>query len=272
MPYIPLIARVDALPPLPESVLRLESLFAEGDPDIDKIVKIIESDPLLTTDILSKVNAPYYGFSRTIVDILQAVTLFGAPQIRAIVLGVSLQRDFEIDLSPYNITTSEFSTISIMQSEFIFQWYMGVDIDMARSLTPIAFLMEIGKVLIAKDVIESEKKEEFLADIQEYDDISYVENLYAMMTTAQINALIFQQLNLHENFYKSMQYIDGENEVPDNFKDMVSALQVVRTAINVEYQLTDESLESATELLKEMGYETHSFMRVAKRIKQKYLE
>ena len=103
MSYIPLIARVDSLPPLPESVLQIETLFAQEDPDIDALVELITLDPSLTADILSKVNAPYYGFSKSIVSILQAVTLFGSSQIRSIVLSSSIQRSFDVDLFPYGI-------------------------------------------------------------------------------------------------------------------------------------------------------------------------
>ena len=42
MSYIPIIARIDSLPPLPESIVQIESLFSQGDPDIDQLVKIIE--------------------------------------------------------------------------------------------------------------------------------------------------------------------------------------------------------------------------------------
>ena len=118
MAYIPLIARINSLPPLPESVLKIESLYAEGSPDIEDIVKIIESDPSLTADILAKVNAPFYGFSKSIISILQAVTLFGSTQIRSIVLASSLDRCFDIDLSPYNISTYEFSKITTITKRF----------------------------------------------------------------------------------------------------------------------------------------------------------
>ncbi len=270
MSYIPLIARVDSIPPLPESVLEIESLFAQGNPDIDKLVKIIEKDPALTSDILFKVNAPFYGFSKSIVAILQAVTLFGSSQIRSIVLSSSIQRSFDIDLSPYGITTSEFSKISTMQSELIFQWYMGIDIDIARSITPIAFLMEIGKILISKDILQNEKKDAFLNDLSAYEDISYVENIYTMMSCAQINALVFEHLNLNSSFSECMKYLDNEKEVPKNLKEMVEALQIVRTAINIKEQLTENSIDNAIDMLKINNYNTEGFTRAVKRVKNRY--
>ena len=270
MSYIPLIARVDSLPPLPESVIKLEELFLEESPDIDKLVGIIELDPSLTTDILSKVNAPFYGFSKRIISVLQAVTLFGSTQIRAIVLASSIQRCFDIDLSPYGITTSEFSKISTMQSELMFQWYMGIDVDIARAVTPIAFLMETGKILIAKDIIENDKTDEFLADLSNYEDINYVENMHTMMTSAQIDALVFKHLNLNDSFHECMRYVDNEYDTPENIKSMVQALQVIRTAINVQEQLSKYSIAETTKLLKDFSYDEDVFLRAVKRIKNKY--
>ncbi len=275
MAYIPLIARVSSLPPLPESVLKIESLYASNDPDIDDVVKIIEGDPALTADILVKVNAPFYGFSKKIVNILQAVTLFGATQIRSIVLSSSINRAFDIDLSPYNISTLEFSKISMIQSELAFQWYMGINIETARKLTPIAFLMETGKIFIAKEIIQEDKTALFLSDSLKYKDISYVENIYTSMTTAQINAIIFEHLNLNETFYETMKYLDIEKEIPKNMQtieDIIIALRVVRAAINIQDQLNDYSLKNAFKILEANSLDVEAFKRVVKRVKRKHFE
>ena len=271
MSYIPLIARVESIPPLPESVLKIEALFTEGVPEIDEIVQIISADPLLTADVLAKANAPYYGFSKNIVSILQAVTLFGANQIRSIVLASTFDRTFDIDLSPYDISTGEFSKISTMQSELIFQWYMSINIDTARTLTPIAFLMETGKILIAKEVIDNNKTEEFLTDLMQYDDIAYVENIHTMMTTAQINALIFKHLHLNDTFWECMTYLDAEREAPAHIQDMVLALQIVRATINIREQFNENAIKKSTLLLEQNKLPVETFLRAVKRIKQKYM-
>ncbi|NPA66722.1 MAG: HDOD domain-containing protein [Epsilonproteobacteria bacterium] len=272
MAYIPLIARVESLPPLPESVMKIEALFAKGDPDIAELVKIIESDPLLTTDLLAKANAPYYGFSKNIVSVLQVVTLFSATYVRSIVLASSIERSFDVDLSPYDISTTMFSKISSMQSELAFQWYMAVDVDRAKEIMPIAFLMEIGKILIAKDIIENNNTEAFLQDLYTYKDLDYVENKYVMMTTAQINALIFEHLHLNETFAEVMKYLDNDKELPEEIKPYVLPLRVIRTSINFLDQLSDESVEKAVLLLEENQLPTEKFLRAVERIRKKFLD
>jgi len=270
--YIPIIARVESLPPLPESILQLEELFAQGNPDIDDLVKIIMLDPSLTADILSKVNAPFYGFSKKIISVLQAVTLFGSSQIRSIILASSIQKCFDIDLSPYEVSTSDFSKISTMQSELIFQWYMGINIDLARDITPIAFLMEVGKILIAKDILAKEKEASFIKDLYEYEDLAQLERVYTMMSTSEINALIFKQLNLNQSFYEAMTYLDNEREIPSQMKEIVSALQIVQTAVNIREQFSEDSIDKAIKLVEANSLDVDAFKRAVKRLKRKFLQ
>lgn len=271
MAYIPLIAKIDSLPPLPESVLEIEVLYADGDPNIDDIVEIIKKDPALTADILAKVNAPYYGFSKNIISILQAITLFGSTQIRSIVLSSSLDRCFDIDMSPYGVTTNEFAKISTMQSELVFQWYMRVDIDIARNLTPIAFLMETGKILISKEMIETAQVDNFNNDFHDFAELSFVENKYTMMTSAQISSLVFQHLNLNDTFIESMRYLDAEHETPAHILPMVIALRVIQAAINIKEQLTQESITAALKLLEENSLDVAPFKKAVQFIQNRYL-
>ena len=269
--YIPLIARVQSLPPLPQSVLELEKLFTLEHPEINDLVDVISRDPSLTADILSKVNAPFYGFTKQISSLTQALTLFGSSQIRSIILASSIQKCFEIDLSPYGITTTEFSKISTMQSELMFQWYMEINIDLAREITPIAFLMEIGKILIAKDILEKDKQEDFLKDLHIYSNVSDVENIYTMMSTAEVNALIFKQLNLNKIFSDAMRYLDDKNEVPRRMKETVFALQTVRKIVNVTEQFNEDTINEVIHTLKEKSFNVNSLQRVIRRIKNKYM-
>ncbi len=93
-----------------------------------------------------------------------------------------------------------------------------------------------------------------------------------MMSTAQINTLIFKHLGLHDSFWECMQYMDNEKEIPTDLKDMVIALQIVRTAINIQSQLTEESINNAMKLVEENSYNSATFQRAIKRVKMRHLE
>jgi len=260
-----LINYINELPPLPESVQKIQALYAQGNPDIKVLVRLIESDPILTADILSKVNAPCYSFSRQVVSIMQAVTLIGVASIRGFVLASTMNSSFKIDMKPYNISNETFSNICNLQSALMFQWYMSVDIEDVRFLAPIAFLMEMGKVIIATEVNHSEYKQTFQDELKN-SKINEVEILFTDLTSAQVASLLFEHWYFDDSFITTMKYLDNIDEAPSSVKRYINALNVVREAVNIQNQLTDESIESAATLVEKLGFNKDRFIKTAKRL------
>ena len=270
MSFASIIKRINSLPPLPQSVIKLEKLFASGEPDIKELVEVIEEDPVLTADILAKVNAPIYSFSKRVVSVMQAVTLFGSAKLRGLVLKSSFERNFEVDLSPYGISNQEFADISAMQSALMFQWYMGVDVARSKFMVPIAFLMETGKVVLAKEIVESSYSQQFYEVLSQSESIEEAEEMFADITSAEINALLFEHWSFDELFIVLMEYLDSDERIANEYRELVYALRVVRTAVNIREQLTNESILKAAAMVKSMGHDPVRFVNAAKRIKSKF--
>jgi len=261
-----LVKSINQLPTLPESVQKIQTLYAQGNPDTKILVKLIESDPVLTADVLSKINAPCYSFSRQVVSIMQAVTLVGVAVIRGFVLASAMNSSFKIDMSAYNISNETFSDICNLQSVLMFQWYMSVDIEHVRFLAPVAFLMEMGKVLIATEVNHSEYLETFQDEIKDKSKLNKTEVLFTDMTSAEVASLLFEHWCFDESFTITMKYLDNAAEAPYDVKPYINALNVVREAVNVHNQLTDESIELAASLVEELGLNRERFIKTAKRL------
>jgi len=266
-----IVSLVDKLPPLPESIQKIEKLFAITHyPKIAELVKIIEEDPALTANILSYTNSPYFGFSKNIQSIYQAVVLFGPIQIRKMALRSALLSTFDIDMSAYGITNDKFAQISSMQSELIFQWYMGIDIEKSKILIPIAFLMEAGAIVISKYILENYLKEDFLYDIQN-SSIKVAEVNHTLTTTLQINYILFEDWKLNEVFSKTMHLLNDDSYQADDFiKELSFPLKVVRETINLKEQLSDESIKKGSDLLRQASYKTSNFELACQRIRKKF--
>jgi len=269
MSFESLVKYIDELPPLPESVEKIQALYSYGEPDIKELVHLIESDPILTADILARVNAPLYCFSKHIVSVMQAITLFGTGAIRGFVLTSAINRNYEIDMQAYDISNKNFGRVCSLQSSLMFQWYMSVDIEHVKFLAPIAFLMELGKVIIAKEVKESDYIELFIDELKNSDSINETEKMFTDKTSAQIGALLFEHWYFDESFILTMQYLDEVESAPPQIQVFINALNVVRRAVNIEEQLSDSSIEAATQMVKELGLNEERFRSTAMRLKEK---
>jgi len=264
-----LIKYIEELPPLPESVQKIQSLYSQGNPNTKELVCLIESDPVLTADILAKVNAPCYSFSRQVVSIMQAVTLMGVATIRGFVLSSAMNRSFSIDMKPYNISNETFSQVCNLQSALMFQWYMGVDIEQVKFLAPVAFLMEMGKVIIATEVNNSDYLELFQDEIDNADEEIAVERMFTDMTSAEVASLLFKHWYFDDSFITAMQYMDNVENAPEDVKPYINALNVVRKAINLNEQLSDDSIKDAAQFVEELGLNKERFIKTAIRLKER---
>ena len=269
MRFESIINRVKSIPPLPESVIRVEKFFARGDSDLNELVKIIKSDSVLTADLLALVNSPLYSFSKNIVSVHQAVTLFGMRSIRGFVLSTISKSSFKLDMSPYNITNQEFQYISSLQSIMIFQWYMSINIEQANLLIPIAFLMETGKIIIANEVSNSDYKGEFSRMIAEDDSISETERLFTGLSSAEVTALLFEHWNFNDSFVKIIKGSDNLSDIDEEYRSYSLALDIVKTAINIREVMTEDSIKSAIYKLEKNGLDVGKFKRTAQRMESK---
>jgi HD-like signal output (HDOD) protein len=70
-----IMKKIESLPPLPETILKIESLKSK-DRDPNALIDIIGTDQMLSINILKVANSAMYGFSGKIKTVSDAVKMF----------------------------------------------------------------------------------------------------------------------------------------------------------------------------------------------------
>lgn len=83
------------LPVLPDVSQKVLGLMADPDISIEKIKRLISSDPGLTTKILKIANSAFYGGYRNIENLSQAILRLGLNAVRNIVVATSLKNVYK---------------------------------------------------------------------------------------------------------------------------------------------------------------------------------
>ena len=78
------------LPSLPTIALEVIELVQQPDVDINRIAETIQHDPALSTKILKTVNSSFYGQSKAVSTISQALVILGLNSVKTLALGFSL--------------------------------------------------------------------------------------------------------------------------------------------------------------------------------------
>lgn len=254
-----ILKKIKQLPPLPESVMQIESVYQNSESTFNDMVKILERDPLLTADILKAANSPLYGFSREINSINQAVGLFGMGTVRGFALASIVKKSFALDLSPYGITNDMFSLLSKKQHALTTAWCIRKEPKLLGILSPAAFLVEIGKVLIAQQIIANNAQLEFKNALLSLKNVEAAEREVVGVDTPEVSSSVFEHWRFEQDLIDTIRNCENPQNAKENNQKAVKILHVVRTAVQINGATTEESTAAAKELVTKYDLDMESF-------------
>ena len=89
------IARATELPVLPSTAQKVLAMMGDSDVSVEKIKRIISSDPSLAMKILKVANSAFYGGYRNIQNLNQAILRLGLNAVRNIVVATSMKNVYK---------------------------------------------------------------------------------------------------------------------------------------------------------------------------------
>jgi HD-like signal output (HDOD) protein len=254
-----ILKKIKQLPPLPESAMQIEAVYQDPNSSFNDMVKILEKDPLLTADILKAANSPLYGFSREINAISQAVGLFGMGTVRGFALASIVKKSFTLDLSPYGINEGIFSALSKKEHALMISWCIKKENKLLGILSPASFLVEIGKVLIAQQIISNGSKEAFKNFLSELSTVEEAEKKIVGVDTPEVSATVFKHWRFEEGLVETIANCQNPEKAQPEYQKAAKILHVVRTTVPMNGIITDESVEAAKLLINKYDLDMESF-------------
>ncbi len=254
-----ILEQIKQLPPLPETAIKIEAVYQNPESTFADMVNILEKDPLLTADILKSANSPLYGFSREITNISQAVSLFGMGTIRGFALASIISNSFSLDLSPYKISNAQYSKRAANQNALVTGWYIRKNPKILGVLSAAAFLIDIGKVLIARHLIDQNQAKEFTEALVENGNTNEMEQQFLETDTAHVSAQIFDHWRFEEALIETIRDSNDPDTSEISDKLAVQSLHVITTAVKLDGTISPESVEQAKELIEKYGLDLESF-------------
>ena len=274
MNFNSIVKHIESLPALSDTTQIVRRLYQDGgeNVDVNKLIIAIENDALLTANILKMINAPFYGLSKQISSVSQAVTLFGTQLIYGLVVRYSIESLVIANLRPYCITNSKFNDICQMQSALVYQWYAQIDVKNAQYLAPLALIMESGKLVVSQEIVKKSNIKEFNKGIKEAEEIKEYEDSVFGTSSYYVSGLLFEHWNLDANYVNLLKGLDYEYDGASKIAYFVDILDIVKTAVNVKNIFTQKSISDAAEIVADIGLNVDDFMEVCEHIHQNYLQ
>lgn len=185
------------MPALPTVVARLTRLISDPRTTASDINAALSSDPGLVTKILKLVNSSYYGFSRRITTITNAVVILGFNQVRNLALSAFIFDAFASSHEGSSFDVNGFWRHSIGSAFFAAQLARSLDPKLEEDAFICGLLHDLGKFIMAQNapkhvamVLAQVKKQDILFNEAEKQCLAY--------DHAILGSLVMERWNLPE--------------------------------------------------------------------------
>lgn len=250
--------KIEALPPLPKTILDLEEFRNMPEKTPEVLLEIIMNDPLVVATLLKIANSSMFGFKSSIDTPKRAILLLGINFTLSIAFSTSIKSLIKANLEAYGINDSDFIEITNMSSNLLSLWLAQEDIELRDELILPVFLQETGKFIISDIIMEQNKQESFLQALQSSSDIALTEKEYISMSSSEVTATIFKKWNLHEKLINTIEFVDDINKVPQTYKKNAQILNIIKTICTITEPLSEKNIQKGLEKTTQFGFKnTH---------------
>jgi putative nucleotidyltransferase with HDIG domain len=149
-----IFAKVLALPTLPTSVARLAALINDPRASASDCEVVIRPDPALTANLLRLANSAYFGQSREVGSVRQAVALMGLKRVFEMAAGAAYARVIPPVLPGYGIAATGFWTHCIAVGTISERLARDLGRNVPGLLFTAGLLHDLGKLTIGSFLVE----------------------------------------------------------------------------------------------------------------------
>lgn len=225
-----LLKRVQALPPLPTSAMRVIALTKNPATSVKELETVIGQDPALTAGILRQANSAYYGYARRISSLQEAIVVLGFQAIQGLAMSAAVAPMLKAPLVGYEIEQEglwKHSLLTAMAAKRLCQLHKFPYGDIAFTA---ALLHDIGKLVIS---IYIREVGEFLVKKVNEAKFSYVELEEKVIgyNHATVGGFLAKTWNLPEDLVEAISFHHDPLSAP-NYTELTCVIHVANGLTN----------------------------------------
>lgn len=200
-----IVDRVGSLPPLPDTVLKLMNVMADPHSTVDNIVDTIKYDQAVTGEMLRLCNSAYFGLSRKVTSLNDAMVYLGTVKVLHLVMSVHTNSMFAREQKGYGLEPGvlwRHSVAVALASTLVAQRLKLADTNLVFTA---GLLHDIGKVVLNEYVAD-----EFVEIIRHVTDdhMSFVEAEHQVLgfSHEEVGAMIAEKWKLPDAIVRCIRF------------------------------------------------------------------
>ena len=140
----------DLIRPLPDVVVRVLGMLNDGKTEPAELEKHLQFDQVLVAKLLGMVNSPFFGLSRSIKSVREAITVLGFRGLRSLLLASNAAKYMNRDFRCYGHDNQGMlkHSFCVGSASRALGHFIGLPADSREELFVAGLLHDIGKMLL----------------------------------------------------------------------------------------------------------------------------
>lgn len=143
-----IVNRVNQLPETPQIAFKVIRLLNDPDFEMDDLADVLSTDQALTAKLLKLCNSAYYGLSRKVTTVTEAIMVLGINTVKSIVLAVTTKNSMNRGLMGYRMESGELWQHSLNNAEVCRFLATKIDYYEPEEAFIAGLLHDVGKIIL----------------------------------------------------------------------------------------------------------------------------
>jgi len=268
-----LAKRIDALPPLPKTVIELQEFKRQEVQEIGHLLQILEKDPLIMATLLKVANSAMFGFRHKVETTRKAVELIGINFTLSIAFGSAIKSTLNTNLDAYGLSSNQFLDLANISSNLLNKWVGTWDFKLKDELLLPVFLQETGQFVLSDLAKEYKVTTQFFETIKkDFTKIQIIEKDFFAINSSEVAASIFEQWKLNSDLISIIRGVGDLSHCDPKYLKQAQILSVVKILCNPIEPLSSTSISKAIEMAKEFKLDIKSLEKAIEIMEDRLLD
>ncbi len=222
-----IMAKVEALPSIPGSAVKLLALLENAEASVQEIEDILRLDPGMTANVLKLTNSAYVGLPNKVGSVKRAVMLLGMKKVKQLVMASCVNAVMDGAIPGYDLPPGELWRHSIAVSVAAEGLCREMQLTSSEDVFTAALVHDVGKLVLGQFI----QDDMAAIDAAAGKDVSFevAEKEVLGIDHAEIGARILAQWSLPDDLVHAVRWHhdpDGADK-PNQMTDIVHVANVL---------------------------------------------
>ncbi|MCK4632281.1 MAG: HDOD domain-containing protein [candidate division Zixibacteria bacterium] len=214
------IGKLTDLPSMPTVISKLHSLMNDPDIGTNQVAAVVGTDAALVARTLKLVNSPFYGFSRRVTSIDEAIAILGVNALHQLVMTTAV---FDIVQSDMILNMHDFWLHSFGVGVFTKHLLPSAGVEVQNNALMCGILHDIGRLVLARS--EPSMFSTFYFDRGGVTGTEEEIEFFGV-SHQQLGEMLAQKWNFPDEIIAATAYHHKPDQAPAEFQLMVSAINI----------------------------------------------